>query len=144
MANNDNLAQYNPDITPQQRRENASKAGKASVKAKNKRKAFKSVFKELLATCADLDVLTVEEGSKNNKMVEKLAEQLAEQDRDVTYNELIAMAQIAKAINGDNTAFTLIRDTMGERPVDVSETTQTVNVKEIPKITIVRKGRDDG
>lgn len=136
MANEENLIPGGHKFT----QEEASKGGKNSARAKKRRKAFKSVFKELLATEADLNVLSVEDGSKNNKMVEKLAAQFP----DVTYNELIAMAQIAKAINGDNTAFTLIRDTMGERPVEVSENTQNVNVNELPKITIVRKGRNDG
>lgn len=136
MANEENLIPGGHKFT----QEEASKGGKNSARAKKRRKAFKSVFKELLATEADLNVLSVEDGSKNNKMVEKLAAQFP----DVTYNELIAMAQIAKAINGDNTAFTLIRDTMGERPVEVSENTQNVNVNELPKITIVRKDRNDG
>lgn len=48
MANEQNLIR-NEDLTPSQRRENASKAGKASVKAKKKRKAMKEQMEMLLS-----------------------------------------------------------------------------------------------
>ena len=48
MANEQNLIK-NEDLTPSQRRKNASKAGKASVEAKRKRKAMKEQMEMLLS-----------------------------------------------------------------------------------------------
>lgn len=48
MANEQNLIR-NEDLTPSQRRENASKAGKASAIAKKKRKAMKEQMEMLLS-----------------------------------------------------------------------------------------------
>jgi len=49
MANEQNLIR-NEDLTPKQRRENASKAGKASAEARRKRKTLKEELLALLAT----------------------------------------------------------------------------------------------
>ena len=56
MANNQNLIK-NEDLTPEQRRANASKAGKASAEARKKRKTLRE---ELLALLAN--------GNTQNKM----------------------------------------------------------------------------
>lgn len=56
MANEQNLIK-NEDLTPEQRRKNASKAGKASAEARRKRKTLRE---ELLAL--------LEQGDTQNKM----------------------------------------------------------------------------
>lgn len=93
MANEQNLIKPD-DLTPEQRRENASKAGKASVEAKRRRKTLKE---ELLLLLSDGDV-----------------------------QERLSLALIDEAMNGNKAgsvtkAFEVIRDTIGEKPVDKVE-----------------------
>ncbi len=93
MANEQNL--INPsDLTPNERRENASKAGKASGAARRARKTLKE---ELLLLLSDGDT----------------------QSR-------LSLALIEEALNGNKAgsvtkAFEVIRDTIGEKPVDKVE-----------------------
>lgn len=98
MANEQNLIKPS-DLTPTERRENASKAGKASGEARRKRKTLRE---ELLALLSDGDI-----------------------------QERMSLALINEAIEGNNAgsvtrAFETIRDTIGEKPVDKLEATQTV------------------
>lgn len=135
MANNDNLLKGNPDTQFKSGRlaaEMGRRGGIANGEAHKKRKAFKEVFNALLAEAADLSALDEKE---HKGEFDKMISAVAEQHEGITYNELIAMAQIMKAISGDNMAFLNIRDTMGERPADKQE----VSLKEIPKISVVRK-----
>lgn len=108
------------------------RGGLANGETLKKRKAFKDVFNALLAETADLSALDEKE---NKGEFDKVISAIAEQYDGITYNELIAMAQIMKAISGDNMAFLNIRDTMGERPADKQE----LSLKEIPKISVVRR-----
>ena len=85
MANERNLIK-NEDLTPSERRKNASKAGKASAKARQKRKSLKE---ELL--------LLLEVGDTQQS---------------------VTLALLEKAKAGDTKAFEVIRDTIGEKPVD--------------------------
>jgi len=81
----DNLIKNNR-LTPDERRKNARKAGKASGKARRERKELK---KELLLLLKSGDI-----------------------------QEKICTALIEKAQSGDVKAFEVIRDTIGEKPVD--------------------------
>ena len=90
MANEQNLIQ-NSDRTPSERRANASKAGLASGEARRKRKALNE---ELLLLLEDGDV-----------------------------QERISLALINEALNGNKAgsvtkAFEVIRDTIGEKPIE--------------------------
>ena len=93
MANEQNLIKPS-DLTPNERRENASKAGKASGAARRARKTLKE---ELLLLLSDGDT----------------------QSR-------LSLALIEEALNGNKAgsvtkAFEVIRDTIGEKPVDKVE-----------------------
>jgi hypothetical protein len=93
MANEQNLIKPS-DLTPNERRENASKAGKASGEARRARKTLKE---ELLLLLSDGDI----------------------QNR-------LSLALIDEALNGNKAgsvtkAFEVIRDTIGEKPVDKVE-----------------------
>lgn len=93
MANEQNLIKPS-DLTPNERRENASKAGKASGEARRARKTLKE---ELLLLLSDGDL----------------------QNR-------LSLALIDEALNGNKAgsvtkAFEVIRDTIGEKPVDKVE-----------------------
>ena len=98
MANEQNLIP-NSERTPSELREMARNGGLASGEARRKRKTLKE---ELLLMLSDGDI-----------------------------QEKISLALINEAINGNNSgsvtkAFEVIRDTIGERPVEKVQATQTV------------------
>ena len=98
MANEQNLIP-NSERTPSELREKARNGGLASGEARRKRKTLKE---ELLLILSDGDI-----------------------------QEKISLALINEAINGNNAgsvtkAFEVIRDTIGERPVEKVQATQTV------------------
>lgn len=85
MANEQNLKR----LTSEEAREFGRKGGKASAKARAKRKTLKE---ELL--------LLLSEGDTQAKL---------------------SLAVLQNALNGDNKAFEIIRDTIGEKPTDKQE-----------------------
>ena len=98
MANEQNLIP-NSERTPSELREMARNGGLASGESRRKRKTLKE---ELLLMLSDGDI-----------------------------QEKISLALINEAINGNNAgsvtkAFEVIRDTIGERPVEKVQATQTV------------------
>ena len=95
MANEQNLVR-NEDRTPSQRRENARKAGKASGKARQERKTFREGL---------LLLLNEPMKDKEGKLTDK------------TPQDAIIAALVKRAANGDTRAFEMIRDTIGEKPV---------------------------
>ncbi len=108
----------NEDLTPEQRRLNASKAGKASAKAREEKKTFKAMLEILL----EKELKTNDGGKK-------------------TTREAILIGQIKEAIKGKTKAAEFIRDTMGENPkqiVDVISGGNPIN------LDIVVKGVENG
>lgn len=98
MANERNLIP-NSERTPSELREMARNGGLASGEARRKRKTLKE---ELILMLSDGDI-----------------------------QEKISLALINEAINGNNAgsvtkAFEVIRDTIGEKPVEKVQATQTV------------------
>ena len=98
MANTENLVSL-ADRTTEEQRAIASAGGKASGESRRKRKTLKE---ELLLMLSDGDI-----------------------------QEKISIALINEAINGNNAgsvtkAFEVIRDTIGEAPIEKVQTTQTV------------------
>lgn len=91
----------NADLTPEERIANTRKAGKASVEARRRRKTMKE------ALLAILDV---------------------PDEAGTTLRESIVLAVVKRAKLGDITAFTTIRDTIGEKPADKQEVDSTVRV----------------
>lgn len=104
----DNLMQ-NRETTPQERRENARKAGKASGKARRKRKQLKELFISMLSTQLPQDELK----EKINNM--------GLSDEEKNYNTLLGMTTLNEALKGNMRAVELIRDTIGEKPKDKLE-----------------------
>lgn len=85
MANEQNLKR----LTSEEAREIGRKGGKASAKARQKRKTLKEEL-----------ILLLEEGDTQAKL---------------------SLAVLQNALNGDNKAFEIIRDTIGEKPTDKQE-----------------------
>lgn len=94
MANEQNLIK-NEDLTPEQRRANASKAGKASGEARKRKKLLKECLEELL----EKEIA----GKDGNTM---------------TGAEAIAVRLFQKALTGDIKAFEVVRDTAGQKPAE--------------------------
>lgn len=102
MANEKNLIP-NSERTPEERRENARKAGKASAASRRRKKAMKEAANMLLSLpppkeiAKELKSLKVGKDDINNQMV-------------------ILVAMFQKAAKGNVRAATFLRDTAGEGP----------------------------
>lgn len=123
MANEQNLIR-NEDLTPKQRRENASKAGKASAKKRQQNKTFKEIINKFL------------DGQVTD---ERLKEQMVEfgfADKEVSNKSCAVFALWKEAIKGNTKAFELLRDTIGEKPI---EQIQNIN----PPVINIERPKDD-
>ena len=111
------------DLIPvtQRSKEEAKKmsrnGGIASGKARRAKRTFKSVCEMCLKLKAPEDAVA--------KLKEKFPE-LKSEHIDVL--QAIVLAQKGKAIDGDSKAFEIIRDTIGEKPVDRKEHTGEITV----------------
>lgn len=94
MANVQNLK----TLSPKEAREQGRKGGKASAAKRAERKTFREGLLLLL----------------NEPLKDK-----AGQTTDKTTQDAIIAGLVKRAINGDTRAFEMIRDTIGEKPVDV-------------------------
>lgn len=107
MANEQNLtfdiAAYNRSLTPEQRRENARKAGLASAAAKKR----KISMREALKTVMRIDVPDADK----RKALETLG-------IDPTIQNAVILAALLKAADGDIEAARFVRDTVGEKPTE--------------------------
>ncbi len=124
MANIDNLIP-NSERTPSELREIASKGGKASGKKRRQMKTFKELCDKFI----------------NGKITnEKLKEQLKVfgiTDKDSTYKMAMIVSLVNKSLKGDVKAFEVLRDTVGEKPI---EQIQNINP---PIINLERPAKDD-
>lgn len=112
MANEQNLIK-NEDLTPKQRRENASKAGKASGKARRNKKLLRECLEILL----------------EKKMKGKNGE-------TITGAEALTTKLFSEALKGNVKAFEVLRDTAGQKVPDkimVSEVEQSA-IDEVEKM----------
>ena len=108
---NDNLIPIKT-LSNEEAKSRGSKGGKASVEARRKRKAFKDVFNTILSGQLSPDLAAA--------LNEKISA-LGIDTTEFTVNDYAAIAQVIKAIGGDTKAFEVIRDTVGEKPIDKAE-----------------------
>ncbi len=86
--------------------ENGKKGGLASGVSRKKQKELRTVMVKLLESyCSDPELL------KKTRAIG------LKKDR-ITNSDVIAAALISKALNGDVKAFEIIRDTIGEKPLN--------------------------
>lgn len=97
------------DLTPEQRRENARKAGKASAEAKKRRKAMRESLEVLLN-------LGMSEGEITDPETVKCWNEL--QGKNITVQDAVLVKQIMRAVKGDTKAAEFVRDTSGNRPTN--------------------------
>ena len=117
MANEQNLmpiAELNARTKPEEKRANARKAGLASAKAKKQRRTFKE----------SLEIILSMQATEEQK---KAAEQFLTEEMDLTNGDLVNLAMIGKAKEGDVKAAQFVRDTVGEMPTVKQEVTNTMS-----------------
>lgn len=99
MANDENIINHKfNDMTAERQREIASMGGKASQEARRRRKTMRE----------ELEI-----------MLEKIIKDKA--GNDTTIQNAITGALLMKANKGDVRAYEVIRDTIGEKPVEKQE-----------------------
>lgn len=94
----------NSELTPEERKEKARKAGKKSGEVRAKAKSLREALQALLN--GDYEV----------------------KGKELEGHYAMALAMILKALSGDVSAFNAIRDTIGEKPKDKAEVDATVKV----------------
>lgn len=100
-GNKNNLVQ-NKITTPEQRREWAAKAGRASAEAKKRRRSSAEIMRALLS--AQLSPAEADDRLKELGLE--------------TFGGAIALAQIQRALTGDTEAARFCRDTAGDKPTE--------------------------
>lgn len=101
-GNYQNLVQ-NRSTTPEQRREWASKAGKASAVARYKHKLQKDILKDIMSLKCD---------------EEEAVNALKALGLDESFANAANLAVLRRAVHGDVESLRYIRDTIGEKPRD--------------------------
>ncbi len=105
---------YNPmkDRSPEERSEIARMGGYASGEAKREKKRTKEILDIFLSMPL-----------KKRKAAEIEDIQAFEQlkGKNITVNEAIQLKQVQRALNGDLSSATYIRDTIGEKPTEKVE-----------------------
>ena len=123
MANEQNLIK-NEDLTPEQRRKNASKAGKASAKKRQQNKTFKEIISKFL------------DGQVSDDRLKQQMIDFGFADKEVSNKSCAVFALWREAIKGNTKAFELLRDTIGEKPI---EQIQNIN----PPVINIERPKDD-
>lgn len=123
MANEQNLIK-NEDLTPSQRRKNASKAGKASAKKRQQNKTFKEIINKFL------------DGQVSDERLKQQMIEFGFADKEVSNKSCAVFALWKEAIKGNTKAFELMRDTIGEKPI---EQIQNIN----PPVINIERPKDD-
>ncbi len=124
MANEKNL-QPIKTLTKEEAKKRGSNGGKASVESRRKRKAMREQLESLL----NMPV-------KNTKLKAQISSQLGIKSGDIDNQMAITVALYQKALRGDTKAYELIRDTIGEKPI---EQVQNIN----PPIINIERPKDD-
>lgn len=115
MPSNDtkkNLVMFS-DLTEEERREMASRAGKASVKRRRELKTMRETLKLVLSQKVPKD------GAFYRKHIEVL--KALGFKGDPTVQDLANFGLLSKVLKGDPTAYSVMRDTIGEKPVEQTE-----------------------
>lgn len=103
--------------SPNEARKNGKKGGLKSGEIRRQRKTFKLALEQVLSTIAS------EKWIHNRAMKECF-------DPKLSLGENLAIAQVLNAINGDTKAYEVIRDTIGEKPVEKIEVNEIDDERE--------------
>ena len=118
MANEENLKGYGFDeLTASKQREIASKGGKKSVEVRRRKKTMRENLEILLSMPLNNGKAADIEKGKNLKDFTS---------QNLTVEQAIILAQVKRAMKGDQVSFEMIRDLIGESPVKKQEINATV------------------
>lgn len=134
MSYEGNLIKPTRDLTAEQRRESARRAGKASAKKKRERREMREMARDILE-------MPLREGS-----VEEVRSMADVKGKNITVMEAALLVQAQKALSGDTRAFEMIRDTAGMKPVERVEVAEDVTAAaaDIKRMIAAAKAKDDG
>ena len=113
MANEQNLKPFGKDskLTEEEQRAIQVAGGKASGKARAEKKAMRELLQDILSLPlknGDIDAITSLEEIQGKNL----------EGKNITVEQALLFAQVQKAMKGDTTAFTALRDTSGQKPSD--------------------------
>lgn len=117
------LMDYYSKLTPEERRAQGVRAGKASAEAKRKYRTQRELLSLILSSPI---------GDKEK------AKKLKEAGFPATYGGAMALAATAKAVDGDIEAARFVRDTVGEKPTEsyqMSVTDKPVKSLDLTQLT---------
>ena len=97
-------------MTPEQLRENGRKGGLKKAENVRKRKELKETLDVLLNMALD--------GRRKTVDIEKIQSFAQLNGKNVTVDQAMMIKVVQRALKGDLTAITMIRDTIGEKPTD--------------------------
>lgn len=123
MANEQNLKPFN-SLTEKEQREITSKGGKASAKKRQQNKTFKEIINKFL------------NGQVSDERLKQQMIDFGFADKDVSNKSCAVFALWKEAIKGNTKAFELMRDTIGEKPI---EQIQNIN----PPVINIERPKDD-
>lgn len=121
MANEKNLK---PVRTKKEARERGRNGGKASAKKRQQNKTFKEIISKFL------------DGQVNNEELKQQMIKFGFADNEVSNKSCAVFALWKEAIKGNTKAFELLRDTIGEKPI---EQIQNIN----PPVINIERPKDD-
>lgn len=122
MANAGNLMtadELNARLTPEERKESARKAGKASGEARRLKKTYAEIANEIMS------LPVTDENTK--AFIESMG-----YDGEITMKVLEVVSMHQEVLKGNVKAFELLRDTTGEKPID------KLAIEEAPQIVLKR------
>lgn len=115
MANgHENLT---PPRSTEEARERGQKGGRSSGETRRKQKTLRDTFKTVLADKFDANLATSD-----------LAKAIADKHKGIDNYAAIAYAATYQVINGNMAGLAVIRDTIGEKPVDKAEVANKVDI----------------
>lgn len=134
MSCEDNLIKPTLDLTPEQRRESARRAGKASARKRREKREMREMARDILE-------MPLREGG-----VDEVRSMAEVKGKNVTVMEAALLVQAQKALAGDTRAFEMIRDTAGMKPVERVEVAEDVTAAaaDIRRMIAAAKAKDDG
>lgn len=110
MAGNPNPVMppnFGKTFTPEERRANSSKGGKASGRARREKKRANEILNIFL---------TMPLKKRKEADIEEIKAFEELRGKNITVNEAIQLKQVQRALNGDLASATYIRDTVGDKP----------------------------
>ena len=119
------------DLTVEERRKMASKAGKASVEARRKKKDLREIAKTMLE-------LQAKKGFIRGSLGENV-DTLGEDAENMTVGEVLTARMAIEAANGSFKAYETLRDTAGYKPTAQVEVAASVSQADMALVEKVQK-----